>query len=243
MLVNSCNSRSKLLVLLICGCLILSSCSMERSSRSDETSTQPYKSPEALPQFPFPPNASLSYDIDKKWLGNLNKKTTFLEIGNRLQLAFKRAGYVNTGYYQVPGGFVLVSSLEQFESNGRPTAAQYRWTTTVVPTTFDLYDILQVLSILFKGRTGRFRVIGFMVIDQSFEKGGTSEFESIKKISEGGLNRMPEEFGQQIFTDKHYCVALIYEFEKKETQAPVFLRNGSITPEQHLQPLLNELKK
>lgn len=198
--------------------------------------------PEMMKKFPFPPLAASSLlEINRSWLTNVNKPTTLGDVDERVRSALSRGGYEQTGYYEVEGGgFVLVTQLEQFRKDG--SVSPSRWSTSVEAPDFFSYDYFITLI---AGKTGRFRVIAFIVTDRPFSRDGNAlTFEEGSGLMGGGNPSLPDEFAAQLFTDRHRCTALIYEFTKTgATSKASFIKNSSLPATTHLQPILTVLRE
>lgn len=196
-----------------------------------------------LPEFPWPPKASAYTKIPPQYLMRPQGETLLKDVAARLEFAFRGAGYGQTGYYAVPGGFALVSQLEQFKADGLPVNDRYRWSEEVeIPEVFSL----EYLSALIKGKVGRYRVIVFAVSDDFFsqESGRRVGIEEARTIAIQGANILPDYLGNLPYTDRHTCTALIYEFEKLHADEPgEFKNNGTLLAEKHLQRILPYLQR
>jgi hypothetical protein len=199
--------------------------------------------PPRLPEFPWPPRSSAYTKIPAQYLLKQDKQTSLKDVGARLESAFRSGGYNQTGYYSVPGGFALVSQLEQFKANGSPSNDPYRWSEQPeIPQFFSVDYFNQLI----KGKTGRYRVIVFMVSTEFFSQdaGRRVDIERARTIAIEGANALPAEFGILLFTDEYLCTALIYEFEKALPDKPAeFKENSTLLAETHLQKILPYLQR
>jgi len=161
----------------------------------------------------------------------------------RLEGALKQGGYGQTSYYAVPGGFALVTRLEQFKANGAPADEPYRWSQQVQnPSVFSIDYLLTLLE----GKTGHYRVIVFVITNDSFsqETGKRVEVGQAANLAIEGANILPDSVGDLPFTGDYSCTALIYEFEKTAPDQPTqFKSNGTLLAEAHLQKILPYLEK
>jgi len=206
-------------------------------------SSTPIETGSHLPEFPWPPRSSAYTKIPAQYVVKLEGQTLLRDVAARLESALKSAGYSQTGYYYVPGGFALVSQLEQFKPNGLPADDPYRWSMQIqTPSFFSL----EYLTALIKGKIGRYRVIVFAVSDDFFSQasGKRVESEEAYRLAIEGANTLPDTVGSQPFTDRHTCTALVYEFEKAILDKPAqFKENSAILAETHLQKILPYLKR
>ena len=166
-------------------------------------------------------------------------QTPLSDVAARFQQAFNEAGYGELSWYSVPGGFAMVSRMEQFSSDGTPLPEPDRFSTAIAqPRTFR-----ERFWEVFKARQGHFRMIVFIVtsepVHQSTRK--LNREEAIQLFADGA-DRVPEEIGSAVFSTLHQCTALIYEFEQRtpdhnaefvyssRLDANVHLRRAGILP-------------
>lgn len=196
-----------------------------------------------FPEFPWPPRSSAFSRIPNHYVTTLEGQTTLKDVGLRLEGAFRSGGYEQTGYYSVPGGFALVSRLEQFKSDGMPANESYRWSSDVqVPPFLSLEYWITLIT----GKVGRYRVIVFVITDDFFSQASGKKVgsEEAASLAINGANRLPDEIGSIPFQDDYTCTALVYEFEKRFADQPAeFKENGSLLAERHLQKILPHLQR
>ena len=159
------------------------------------------------------------------------------DVDKLLMDALSKAGQVERSYFSVPGGFALVTRLEQINPDGSPMAGADRWVTTAGPLrkfTLDAY-----IKALFGSAPGYFRVIVFTVTDQPFSATGKAitEGEAIGWLDDG-FDHLPQEIAVLPYTATHVCNALIYEFETDGgPNAPTVIRPSRLGGLVHLQKL------
>lgn len=224
---------------LIVGAVAILSCRYEHGPKIAPSSTPPT----SLPEFPWPPRASAFTKIPTPYLTNQNGTSRLKDAAARLEGALKQSGYGQTGYYAVPGGFALVTRLEQFKPSGAPADELYRWSQQVEnPRVFSIDYLLTLL----KGKVGHYRVIVFVVTNDFFsqESGKRVEVGQAANLAIEGANVLPDSVGNLSFTDDYSCTALIYEFEKAAPDQPTqFKNNCTLLAETHLQKILPYLEK
>lgn len=178
-----------------------------------------------MPNFPWPPPNCFQR---KTLVKNLSAKAhNFRDIDDRLQRALDAEGYFQRSYYQTPGGFALVTQMEQFDEDGS-IKKRFRWTN--YPVQDDFNDVWEYFKSLIMPTPGRFRVFVFVVTDQAYP---ISERRisalGVQSLAAGGFSQMPSAYSQTEITSSHYLEVLIYEFEapqstKKCTEkCPAFL--------------------
>jgi len=212
----------------------------QTNNRNDNANSSSYP---VLPEFPWPPRSSAYTKIPSQYLLTTDRQILLRDVAERLETAFRNGGYSQTGYYSVPGGFALVSRLEQFKPNGLPADGPYRWTEQIeTPRIFSL----DYLAALIKGKVGRYRVIVFVVSNDFFSQasGKRVDSELARKLAIEGASALPESVGSLPYTDSHSCTALIYEFEKTVFDKPAeFKENSTLLAETHLQKILPYLRR
>lgn len=175
---------------------------------------------EKLNGFPWPPPAATARSNALRFntnnLNKLNDVKEFLQRGLANYQAFQ--------YYSVPGGFTLVTPLEQIESNGVPKKDPPRW--TIKTDLAQDFSIMKYLSALFMGNKGYYRVLVFMVTNQVPSFNNNRSGQTILNLP-GGKPDLPLEIGEQRWTPEHRCYILIYEFEQKKSGTkPLFVKPG-----------------
>ena len=185
-------------------------------------------SPAGLPAFPWPPPRYSAYStIAREWVA-LGASPTLASSARRLEVAFDAAGYGERSYYWIPGGFALVSRLEQIQSDAAPVASPARW---AVSTPTVKTGVIDYIRALFNAPPGFYRVIVFAVTDQDFAAANRppTSSEARNWITTGSL-RLPETVGKLPYSERHYTTALIYEFERSANQPEARVRTPSNSP-------------
>ena len=184
--------------------------------------------PPGLPAFPWPPPRYSAFaTIAREWVAS-GDQPTLASAAARLESAFDAAGYGERSYYWIPGGFALVSRLEQIRADATPVDPPARW---AVETPAVRGGFIDHIRALFNAPPGYYRVIVFAVTDQDFaaaERAPTSS-EAGSWISSGSL-RLPASVGTRAYTAQHYTSALIYEFERPADRSEPHVRTPSAVP-------------
>ena len=183
------------------------------------------------PQFPWPPPEASSLMVLPRSL--FASSTKLSEIDSSLSTVLEKRGYVEKSYYSVPGGFALVTRLEQFNKDGTSKQDPDRWATTfIAPRVFSLESYL---SALFLSVPGHYRTFIFTVTDVPFKETGThvTQRETLAWISKGD-NVLPSQIGDQPVSSDVECTCLIYEFEQTETQHLATMMLPGLPAEMHL---------
>lgn len=183
---------------------------------------------ESLPSFPWPPPRYSAFTvISRDWVAPGAHPTLGL-AARRLEQAFDSAGYGERSYYQVPGGFALVSRIEQMHADATPFPPPDRW---AVETPRLRNGFIDYIRALFNAPPGFYRLIVFAVTDQDFsaaERPPTSE--EARGWVTAGVLRLPSAIARLPYTEQHYTTALIYEFERGADQSEARVRTPGGAP-------------
>jgi hypothetical protein len=183
--------------------------------------------------FPWPPpRASSQAVIDLKAQGLSSQ--TLREVDSTISVALSGGGYDERSYFAVPGGFALVTRLEQTDEDGSPRPGAERWSVRVAPFSGS-FTLNNYLKALLAATPGYFRVIVFIVTSVPFSQSSAtvSRDEAALWLTQG-LNRLPDEIGQMPAWPRHSCTALVYEFETINSRAVLRLP-GRLTGRMHLE--------
>jgi tetratricopeptide (TPR) repeat protein len=188
---------------------------------------------EALPQFPWPPpKASAEDTIPRELLVGNVEHPLLATVAQAMESAFRQAGYGKKSYYSVPSGFAMASQIEQINEDGSPKESTDRWSLEMVPIRH--FSLGSYLNALFRAQPGYYRVIVFVITSKAFSQRGNVTPEESKVWVWSGLNKLPEEIGNQAYSPAYTCTALIYEFKRTGKHADLMEQSG-ITGEIHLQ--------
>jgi hypothetical protein len=184
--------------------------------------------PSGLPAFPWPPPRYSAFAaIDRGWVAP-GPQPTLADVARRLDSAFDATGYVERSYYWIPGGFALVSRIEQIRADASPVDPPARWA-VATPRVRD--GFLDHLRALFNAAPGFYRVIVFAVTDRDFAAGPRDPTsDEARRWASGGSLRLPAEVGARPYSDRHDTTALIYEFERPADQSPPHVTVPSNSP-------------
>lgn len=178
------------------------------TDREQESSTLP------IPQFPWPPPQCAQRQTLQEHLKNAG--ANLADIDTRLRSALDAKGYVQRSYFQTPGGFALVTQLEQFNVDGTSKQGSGRWTD--YPVQADFNSVWDYLKSLVMPVSGNFRIFVFIVSDTPYNLAArrVPKEEAVGWLSIG-LNRLPEQIGSMATGNKHYLDVLVYEFEAPQS--------------------------
>ncbi len=195
-----------------------------------------------LPEFPWPPNSSAFVSIPSELLVKQEGSAKLADVDNRLRRALVQGGYEKLGYYHIPGGFVVVTQLEQFDIvTGAPLADSNRWSTTTAPPRL---FTLEYFRSLIHGTSGHFRVIAFAVTNKPFnETGKVVAASQAATLASGGSNSLPADVRDQPYGADYQCTALVYEFLQPNSGPAKFVNSSALLPSRHLQRILPTLEQ
>jgi hypothetical protein len=189
-----------------------------------------------IPKFPWPPpHASATEVLPGRFLTKAIGTTLLKEVASKLENAFDTAGYTDRTYYSVPGGFALVSRLEQFNEDGTCIKGAARWSYDIPPPT--IFSLTGFIKALFTAHKGHFRIIVFIVTSHIItESDSTLTEEEAEQWLRRGALTLPNFIGDLVFTDRSTCSALIYEFEQTVAHHDATFKDPSgMTGLNHLQ--------
>lgn len=185
-----------------------------------------------IPQFDWPPpKPSTSFVIEDSFGDCIN----LAAVDKKLREALQDNEYDDKSYFYVPRGFALVTRLEQINRDATSKAEPYRW--QVKASQGEIFTLRDYLRALFTAPKGYFRIIVFVVTDESFSTSGgnISRAEALDWLSEGA-NVLPKELGRQAFNNDYSVTTLVYEFETFGSgKSPVSLVPGKHTGRTHLE--------
>jgi hypothetical protein len=163
-----------------------------------------------LPYFPWPPPQLFQRHTISEQL--YPKARSLGDVNTRLRQTLQATGYAQRSYFQVPGGFAIVTQLEQFKSDGAPKTGANRWKDYPVQENFE--GVWDYLKSLVMSTPGNFRIFVFIVTDQPFGQSSrrVGKQEAVGWLS-NGLNRLPPKIAEMPINPQHYLDVLVYEFE------------------------------
>ncbi len=184
--------------------------------------------------FPWPPPPPSSRVV---WNSNQLRTqagfSTLGEIDQLLRSALQSANYPNVGYYGVPGGFALVTQLEQIEPSGSPLPDRLRWYTE--PVAFTSFSVFNYLKSLLTATSGNFRIFVFVVNTEGVAP--DSETEAVRATliqwATNGHASLPGAIAESALNNDHTLTALVYEFTKELDSEAVVKVPGTLSVTQH----------
>lgn len=215
---------------------------IERESPPTSTPGPDSDAPPLKDLFPWPPptpsaQRTFSPDVDP----DSPPAKTVGEVARRLERILREARFDSFGYYRVPGGFALVTRIENIDgATGEPLAGAARWATQKV------YAGLSLASIFAITRTaGYYRVFAFLLTDDPKEPqpiDPEKTFEIARTWANEGSPSLPAEVKVLPVGSNHILVVMVYEFEKFEGGETNHFQPNRWPLDQHLSSLGAELK-
>lgn len=170
-----------------------------------------------IPTFKFPPDkASAEAKLDR----HFTRCKTLYDADALLRKALDANSYYSRKYFCVPGGFALVTRMEQFEERtGASKREDLRWKTK--PVRDEEFSVTGYLRSLFTTQPGYFRVFVFIVTAEAFNTANTVPSKGVcGGWLDEGLNKLPKPIGDIKFVQNDTNVTtLIYEFKVKDTNS------------------------
>ncbi len=132
--------------------------------------------PQEFPQFPWPPPRSSAIDNLPKDL--FRDARNFQQISSILTRALTSVGYHEYVYFTIPGGFAIVTRIEQIDENRQPRAPPDRWSIRKIHLLSRPFTIQMYLKALFFENSGYFRIFVFTVSPYPFRQLGSYQSNS-----------------------------------------------------------------
>lgn len=170
-----------------------------------------------MPRLPFPPHkGSAEANLD----AHFRRCKTYADADAQLRKALDATGYYSRKYFAVPGGFALVTRMEQFEERtGASLREELRWKTK--PVRDEEFSVSGYIRSLFTTQPGFFRVFVFIVTPEAFNTRDTPmSKDGVGGWLDEGLNKLPKLVGDLKFDPANTNVTtLVYEFKVKDTNS------------------------
>jgi hypothetical protein len=165
-------------------------------------------------QFPFPPpECHTAYEIPNTYFINCNNLG---QVSKKITGSLEKKQYPYR-YMSVPNGFAIVTQMEQYHPDGNiMEGSSYRWVDYPPQESFALS--WNYFKSLVYPKKGYLRLFVFIVTSQNFssDKKQVTRQEA-KSWLRQGVNRLPKEVAEQIFSSDYSVSFLAYEFEVPES--------------------------
>lgn len=225
-------------LVLMVGCMVSSGAraggrgaAPERPPPPSTTEAQAWGHPHlsSMPAFPWPPPAaSATAHLPQMLFADLPSFRTLGDFDAVLQRGLLQTGYGESSYYAIPGGFALVTRLEQIERDGTPKSGDRRW--IIGPSRIREFSLREYLRALFTANPGYFRIIVFAVTDVPVEQSDArvTDDDAGAWLQHGRRNGLPPEVAALPWRPQITCTALIYEFILEQGQKEASLMTSSV---------------
>lgn len=185
-----------------------------------------------LTPFPWPPpKPSTRYTFRNSQIGfGQGEYSSFGKVDLTLSSVLRRLGYGSVAYYGVPGGFAMVTRIEQIKSDGSPEEGDRRWS-LALPGRFAFWQRDFWKSLVF-GDRAYFRILVLVVTDRELgsPKPKPTAKEAIDWLS-SGQERLPPHLKRLKYSENHRVIALLYEFQRRDVDPEI---QGPIGPPSRL---------
>lgn len=188
-----------------------------------------------LPSYPWPPEAPSSLvSLSDLYDFSVGGSASLFDVSESLRTALRESGYLERRFYAAPGGFVMVTRLEQTDEQGTPLPDGKRY---LLPEDAGDFSFAAYIHNLFFAPEGYYRFIAFVVTDRTYTTSDSAlaEDTALARLR-GGSVALPSAFRDLPFSDHHRVDALIYEFRLAVPNASVEpVTPGRLPPETHLE--------
>jgi hypothetical protein len=189
-----------------------------------------------MPQFRLPPPKWTSRYVLPAGLVVRDQNETLGDAFDRIVEAFRHADITEWSTYAIgDDGFAVVSRMEHIDDDGRPRPGAERWEVQSV-TTSRKFGLAEYLKLLFSAQPGRYRVIVFLVTEQSITSSTTPPTsDDMATTLAGGAGTLSPTMRKVVLRSSSKCEALIYEFYRpSEDDVPQSVGNSTLLTVDHL---------
>lgn len=176
----------------------------------------PVDSSTQLPDFfPWPPPAPSDRRLlQLSQLGGETPPDTWGTLSDRILALLRKARYRSWGFYAAPGGFAVVTRIEQLdEDNGDALAGDQRWASEVKVAGTSILDGIFTV----RRPRGVYRVIAFVLTTDPRSGGPVTDPRVMLQLARrwgiSGALDLPEVLRSNPITRVQRLFALVYEFE------------------------------
>ena len=162
---------------------------------------------------------------------------TLETVSEQLLAALASAGYVEHGFFCVPGGFAVATRLERIRDDKSPFPGDARWETGPNPLV-DLrngFSLSRIIDGLINADPGRYRMLLFYVTDRAVRPTSQAASASIMDLPAGGRDELPDDFADFPYSPAYRVRALVYEFARPSVAASPAFVPQTVPARLHLQ--------
>lgn len=186
-----------------------------------------------------PPQPTSSKNLGIGCLGSDVAAITYGNAADHIKVALDAAGYGQPVWFVVPGGFAVLSPVEQFDTNGSRVGQSQTSFQGVLEAPFSGSILNRYLSKVrfLLGSGHRFRCFLFLLTD-SWSGGWSDESfspELVDQLMAAGGMRLPETMRSSRVTEEHDLHVLVYEFVRANPRkVPRLSPYATISPTNHI---------
>lgn len=169
-----------------------------------------------MPTLDLPlPDPSARRNLDPAIFGRPQR---FGDIEKRLRAKLDARGYEDTSYYEVRGGFAMITKIERIDDQGKALPGSDRF--ALESSGLCRFRLTSLLDCLLDADPGRYRVIVFLVTTAPVTTDGSpARFAEAQDWLDGGGDFMPAYLAGKPLTAAHNISALVYEFRRPSVSA------------------------
>ena len=162
---------------------------------------------------------------------------TLQTVAEQLLGALDDAGYVEHGFFCVPGGFALATRLERIREDKRPFPGDARWNTgpNSLLSLRDGFSLSRIIDGLINADPGRYRMILFYVTHRRVTPTNQPAPGSLGGLPGLGSDELPGNFEDYPYTNVYRVRALVYEVARPSVAAPPGFVPQTVPARIHLQ--------
>jgi hypothetical protein len=184
---------------------------------------------------PVPPPSAETPPLSLKFVpGQADHPIKFGDVEDALSDLINSAGYDWRQFYDYPGGFAMVTRVEQTRPDWTPMPSPARWAVNVG--SIQNWSIGEVIRRFASAPSGYYQVIVFVVTDQPVVSSGQqATYADLTSKLPPGADRLPKGISDRVASNETRCTVLIYEFRKADGQDAAVIVPGSLDARDHLQ--------
>lgn len=159
--------------------------------------------------------------------------TKFGEVEQRITKALHDCGYTECGYYEIPGGFAIVTRLERLQQDNISIDPDARWEIDRSPLLS--FEVFAYFRALITANPGRFRLFVFTVTTKELRfQQSIPSMDNAMNWATTSNKRLPQDLAHQKAQEECKLTCLVYQFQKDEHKVQ-FIDHGKYTGYEHLQ--------
>ena len=184
---------------------------------------------------PVPPPSAETPPLSLKFVPGQDKHPVkFGDVEDALSDLIDAAGYDWRQFYDYPGGFAMVTRVEQTTPDWTPMPPPERWAVNVG--SIKSWSVGEVIRRFAAAPSGYYQVIVFIVTNQPVVPSAQqATYADLTTKLPPGADRLPEGISSRVADKETRCTVLIYEFRKSDGQDAAVIVPGSLDARDHLQ--------